>query len=285
LGSLQVIGVVGGLMAAVLWGLSTVAASRSTRLIGPQQALAWVMLTGFVVVIVVAPVVEGVPDDVTAAGVTWALIAGFSSVWGLSMMYRALRIGKVGVVAPIASTEGAIAAVVSVAFLGESLNVPVTVALCVVAAGVVVVTFHGRLADLHVLPCVYAFAAATAFGVALISSAKAGDAVGIFWTILIARIVGVLYTAVPLAVRKDLPWPGRVVLICVFTGLAEVTGFATYIYATGEGVAVPAVLGSQFAAVAALASFIAFGERITRVQFAGALVIMAGVAAVAAMRV
>lgn len=279
------IGVVGGLMAAVLWGLSTVAASRSTRLIGPQQALAYVMLTGLVIVLVVTPVVEGAPKDVSAAGIAWALVAGFASVWGLSMMYRALRIGKVGVVAPIASTEGALAAIFSVAFLGETLTVPVTLALCVVAAGIVVVTFHGRLADLHMRPCLYAFAAATAFGVALISSAKAGDAVGVFWTILIARIVGVAYTAVPLRLRNDLPWPGRVVWICIFTGIAEVTGFAAYIYATADGVAVPAVLGSQFAAVAALASFVAFGERVTRMQFAGALVIMTGVAAVAALRV
>jgi drug/metabolite transporter (DMT)-like permease len=280
-----VIGVVGGLMAAVLWGLSTVAASRSTRLMGPQQALAWVMLTGLVIAIVATPLIEGGPEDITPTGMAWALLAGLASVFGLSMMYRALRTGKVGVVAPIASTEGAIAAIVSVAFLGENLTVPVALALCVVAAGIVVVTFHGRLADLQLGPCLYALAAATAFGVALISSAKAGDALGVFWTILIARIVGVLYTAVPLRLRNALPWPGRVVLICVFAGMAEITGFAAYIYATDDGVAVPAVLGSQFAAVAALGSFVAFGERMTRMQLAGAMVIMAGVAAVAALRV
>jgi drug/metabolite transporter (DMT)-like permease len=280
-----VIGVVGGLMAAVLWGLSTVAASRSTRLMGPQQALAWVMLTGLVIAIVATPLIEGGPEDITSMGMAWALLAGLASVFGLSMMYRALRTGKVGVVAPIASTEGAIAAIVSVAFLGENLTVPVVLALCVVAAGIVVVTFHGRLADLQLAPCLYALAAATAFGVALISSAKAGDALGVFWTILIARIVGVLYTAVPLRLRNALPWPGRVVLICVFAGMAEITGFAAYIYATDDGVAVPAVLGSQFAAVAALGSFVAFGERMTRMQLAGAMVIMAGVAAVAALRV
>lgn len=279
------IGVLGGLTAALMWGLSTVAASRSTRVMSPQQALAWVMLTGFVIIIVLAPAIEGAPKDLGAGGVAWALVAGLASVWGLSMMYRALRIGKVGVVAPIASTEGALAAIISVAVLGETLTLPVTLALCVVAAGIVVVTFHGRLADLHLLPCLYALAAASAFGIALISSAEAGDAVGVLWTILIARIVGVLYTVTPLLLRNDLPWPGRVVLICVFAGVAEITGFAAYIQATGDGVAVPAVLGSQFAAVAALASFVAFGERITRVQLAGALVIMAGVAAVAALRV
>ena len=35
------------------------------------------------------------------------------------MLYKALRIGKVGVIAPIAATEGAIAALLSVLVLGE----------------------------------------------------------------------------------------------------------------------------------------------------------------------
>ena len=48
LGSLRVIPILGGLGAALCWGLSTVVASRSTRLIGSQQALAYVMLLGFV---------------------------------------------------------------------------------------------------------------------------------------------------------------------------------------------------------------------------------------------
>ena len=49
----------------------------------------------------------------------WAVLAGAGSAVGLSLMYRALRLGKVGVVAPIASTEGALAAVFSVASRGE----------------------------------------------------------------------------------------------------------------------------------------------------------------------
>ena len=63
----------------------------------------------------------------------WAVLAGAGSAAGLSLMYRALRGGKVGVVAPIASTEGAIAAVISIG-LGEQLTLGVAVCLIVVAA-------------------------------------------------------------------------------------------------------------------------------------------------------
>jgi drug/metabolite transporter (DMT)-like permease len=278
------IGVAGGLVAALLWGTSTVVASRSTRMIGSQQALGYVMLTGLALCVVAAPVFEGVPD-VGPHGAAWALLAGAASVFGLSMLYRALRIGKVGVVAPIASTEGALAALFSVALLGQTLSVAVSAALAVVAAGVVVVTFHGSMADLELRPSLYAFTAAAVFGIGLIASSKAGDAIGPLWTILVARVVGVAFVVVPLALGSALPRPGKALPLVAFSGFAEVAGFAGYIIGSRDGVAVPAVLASQFAAVAAIVSFVVYGERLSGRQLWGAVVIASGVAAVAALRV
>jgi drug/metabolite transporter (DMT)-like permease len=279
-----VIGVVGGLLAAILWGTSTVVASRSTRMIGSQQALGYVMLTGLVLCIVAAPLVEGVPD-VGRHGAGWALLAGAASVFGLSMLYRALRIGKVGVVAPIASTEGALAALFSVVLLGQALSTSISVALTVVAVGVIVVTFQGSRADLQLRPSLYAFTAAAVFGVGLIASSQAGDAIGPLWTILVARVVGIVFVVTPLVLRGAFPRPGAALPLVVFSGCAEVIGFAGYIIGARDGVAVPAVLASQFAAVAAIISYFVYGERLTTRQFSGALVIGAGVAAVAALRV
>jgi len=109
-----VIGILGGLTAALCWGLSTVVASRSTRILGSQQALAYVMLLGLVALLVVTPA-TGLPAHAGPRSYAWAVLAGVGSTAGLSMMYRALRLGKVGVVAPIASTEGALAALFAVA--------------------------------------------------------------------------------------------------------------------------------------------------------------------------
>ena len=276
-------GVVGGLLAALLWGASTVVASRSTRMIGSQQVLAYVMLTGLAMTAVAAPLADGAPD-LGGDGVAWALVAGVTSVSGLSMMYRALRIGQVGVVAPIASTEGALGALFSVILLGERMSWALAAALALAAVGVAVVTFHGSLDDLHLRPSLYALSAAAIFGFGLVASSQAGDAVGPFWAILAARAVGVVTVALPLALRGLLPRPGPALWLVVFSGFAEVTGFAGYIIGARHGVAVPAVLASQFAAVAVLISYLVYGERLSRVQLAGAAAIAAAVAAVAAMR-
>jgi len=254
-----VTGVLGGLVAALMWGTSTAIASRSTRMIGSQQVLAYVVLTGLVIMVVAAPVVEGVPN-VTGRGAAWALAAGAASVIGLGCVYAALRIGKVGVVAPIASCEGALAAVFSVIFLGEQLSLGVALALAVVASGVVLVTFHAHLSDVHLRPALLAGTSAVVFGFGLVASSQAGGAIGPYWTILVSRVVGVVFVVVPMVLSGQLRPPGRRALpLVVYSGLAEVIGFVGYITGSQHGVAVPAVLASQFAAVSAFVSFLFFG--------------------------
>jgi len=279
-----VTGVLGGLVAALMWGTSTAIASRSTRMIGSQQVLAYVVLTGLVIMLVAAPVAEGVPD-VTGRGAAWALAAGAASVVGLGCVYAALRIGKVGVVAPIASCEGALAAVFSVIFLGEQLSLGVALALAVVACGVVLVTFHAHLSDVHLRPALLAGTSAVVFGFGLVASSQAGGAIGPYWTILVSRVVGVVFVVVPMVLSGQLRPPGRRALpLVIYSGLAEVIGFVGYITGSQHGVAVPAVLASQFAAVAAFVSFLFFGERLTRTQVCGAVLIGTGVATVALLR-
>lgn len=276
--------ILGGLLAAFGWGTATLVSSRTTRMIGSQHALAWVMVTGTVITVVAAPAIEGIPSPGTG-GAAWAIASGLCSVVGLSVMYRALRIGQVGVVAPIGATEGAFAAVIAVVLLGEHLTRGVAAGLLVVTAGIVLVTFHGRLADIHLRPSAYAIVAALIFGFGLVASSKAGAAVGPLWTILVARLVGCLVIALPLALRGSLRVPPRRPLgMAVYSGIGEVVGFVGYITGSQSSIAVCAVIASQYAAVAAIGGYLAFGERLNRLQVIGGVVLMAGIAAVAAIR-
>jgi drug/metabolite transporter (DMT)-like permease len=64
----------------------------------------------------------------------------------------------------------------------------------------------------------------------------------------------------------------------VVSGIAEVVGFASYAVGSRDSVAVAAVLASQFAAIAGVAAYVLFRERLGRLQLAGVLTIVAGVA-------
>ena len=90
---------------------------------------------------------------------------------------------------------------------------------------------------------------------------------------------------VPLALAGRLRSPGRALRFVVFSGLADTGAFASYVVAaTHGGVAVPAVISSQFAAVSALIAVFAMGERLTRFQVCGVLAILCGVAVVTAVQ-
>ena len=94
------IAILGGLGAAFSWAITTLTASRASREIGARSTLAWVMLTGLLVVGPVA-LYEGRPDGLHGNTLLWLAIAGVGNIAGLLFVYTGLRIGKVGTVAPI----------------------------------------------------------------------------------------------------------------------------------------------------------------------------------------
>jgi drug/metabolite transporter (DMT)-like permease len=125
-----------GLCTALLWAISTVAGSRAVKLLDQYSVVAWAMLVGLLVSLPFA-MAGGIPAELRGANLGWFLLAGAGNVGGLLITYAALKIGKVGLVAPVVATEGAIAAVIS-SVLGESLAPLVVLALAVIVAGVVV---------------------------------------------------------------------------------------------------------------------------------------------------
>src|SRR5919109_4642550 len=164
------IAILGGIGAAAVFATATLCSSRSTRMIEPWAVLAWVMIVGSLIVLPWTAV-EGVPDGLDGGSVGWLAVSGFGNVCGLLLAYSALRRGKVGIVAPVVSTEGAIAAVISV-IAGEQIGEGVGVTLGFIALGILLAaaTREAQATALEVADWVVALlavAAAVSFGVSL----------------------------------------------------------------------------------------------------------------------
>ena len=85
---------------------------------------------------------------------------------------------------------------------------------------------------------------------------------------------------VPLAATRRLKSPRGVVVPTLISGVGEVAAFGAYIAASDRiGVAVPAVIASQFALIAATVGWFVLGERLGARQMLGAGAILAGVTA------
>ncbi len=277
------IAILGGLLAAVAWAATTLCSARASRTIGALPTLGWVMLVGFVPALVAVLVAGGETPNGSEVG--WLVVSGIGNVAGLGLIYAGVRRGKVGVVAPIASTEGAVAAVVAIA-LGEHLSAGVAAALAVAVVGVVLAAAArgdtGRTA-----PAAIAFAcgAALAFGASIYATGRVSQELSIAWALLPARAVGVALVSLPLLAARRLAMPrGATGILVVATGLAEVAGFAAYAVGARHGIAVAAVLASQFAALSALGALVLYKERLTRWQWIGIGLIAIAVATLSALR-
>jgi drug/metabolite transporter (DMT)-like permease len=280
-----VLAILGGLGAALCWATTTLVASRASRLIDSRSLLASVMTVGLIVA-APAAAISGAPENLDGGSVGWLVVSGAGNVIGLLCAYSALRIGKVGLVGPISSTEGAVAAVISVV-AGERLAPGAGVTLAVITVGVALATRStadgGDTRRSDSRAALLAAGAAVSFGFSLYATGRVGRELGIAWAVLPPRVVGVAAIALPLAVTGRWRMSRAALPLVVVCGLCEVLGFASFALGARHGLAVSAVLASQFAAIAAVVAYLAFHERLARVQVIGVTTIVVGVSVLSAL--
>jgi drug/metabolite transporter (DMT)-like permease len=279
------IAILGGLGAALAFAGATLTSSRTSRLVGPYSVLTWVMLTGLIVAVPLL-LLTGPGDDVGRGDVGWLAFAGVGNVVGLLLSYEALRTGRVGVVAPIVSTEGALAAVFSM-LAGQSIELGVGVGLAVVTLGVVLSAIPsdsgGESRDRFRTPALAA-GAAVCFGASLYAVGHISGTLSVGLALLPARLIGVVAVAVPLAAMRRVRITAHAAPLLILGGLFEVAGLSSFMWGARHDLAVSAVLSAQFAGLAALAAYFMFGEKFARLQVVGIALIASGVALVAALQ-
>jgi drug/metabolite transporter (DMT)-like permease len=276
------IAVAGGLAAALSFAISTLCATRASRLIGAAPVLAWVATIGLALSAGVAAMQRPVP---TATQAGWLAIAGLGNAAGLLLAYTAVKSGKVGVVYPIVSTEGAIAAVIAV-FAGEHLPWTALAALATVATGTVLVAWptaddrdelKGTARGIALAAC-----AAIVFGLSIYATGRVAS-LPVGWVVVPSRVAGVACVALPLAIGRRLRLTRSAVVPVATAAICEVTGFAAYALGARQSIAVTAVIASLFASLAAIGAYVLFSERLGPAARIGVAAIAVGVGALAAI--
>ena len=209
------------------------------------------------------------------------MVASVGSLAGLVMMFTAMQYGRVGLVSATISSQGAFAAIYA-AIGGESLHPLSFVAIAVSAVGTFVLIGAGG----PVAPprerrgILLALGAACFTGLSLYAASRGGSGIGADWVVACVRISSVAFVLVPLAATRRLKSPRGVVVPTLIAGVGEVAAFGAYIAASDRiGVAVPAVIASQFALIAATVGWFVLGERLGRGRSRAPASILAGVTA------
>jgi len=271
--------IVFGLLTAMFFAAGTLASSRLVRVIGPLSAISGMMLVGLVII---TPMIfiGGVPEKLNATNAIWLIVGGLGNLCGLLLAYTALRIGKVGVVAPILCTEGAIAATIS-GLAGESIAPIVIFLLLVIVGGVVLTAIAPDPVPIEneqpLKAALIATTGAVIFGIGLFATGNISGELPLEWILLPARIVTLICIAIPLLVLRKFRMTRPAAPLILLAGVAEIFGYAAYTTGAAQSVAITAVLASLFAPISAVAAYLLFRERLGRQQVVAVVIIVTGV--------
>jgi drug/metabolite transporter (DMT)-like permease len=213
------------------------------------------------------------------------LAAGAGGGAGLAAFYRALALGTMSVVSPLAACGAVVPFAISLASGERPAAIAVAGAVGALAGAVLASVEERRSASAdRSKAVVLALAAAVALGFFVYFlglGSREGDPVS---TLFGARVGSLsLLGAGAVAARTPLALPRGSLVPVAAVGLADVSANALFALASGRGLlALVSVLGSLYPVVTVLLAHLLLGERLTGAQQAGVAVALAGVCLIAA---
>lgn len=272
------------LATSLLWGLADFGGGMLTR---RSPALTVVVVSQGIAAAVLGAVVVATGGWSEAGPRLWfAFAAGLVGPVALLSFYKALALGPMGVVSPLATLSVAVPVGVGL-FLGERPGLMQAAGIAVAVTGVVLAGGPQlRGAPVQRRAILLTLIAALGFGTVFALIAEASTSVtGLFLALFVQRVTNVATggAALYVSVRRGgaaLPeggfaWGSLPAL--AFVGLADVAANGTYSVAAQHGpVTVAAVLASLYPVVTALAARGFLSERLRAIQAAGAGLALVG---------
>ncbi|MER5435434.1 DMT family transporter [Streptomyces sp. NPDC002588] len=272
------------LATSLLWGLADFGGGLLTR---RAPALTVVVVSQSAAALVLGAVVIATGGWSEAGPRLWfAVAAGLAGPVALLSFYKALALGPMGVVSPLATLSVAVPVSVGL-FLGERPGLVQLTGGAVAVAGVVLAGGPQlRGAPVRRRAVLLTLVAALGFGTVFVLITEASTTVtGLFLALFVQRLTSVaaggaaLYAAgrrgASARPAGGLAWTALPAY--AFVGLADVAANGTYAVAAQHGpVTVAAVLASLYPVVTALAARGILRERLRAVQAAGAGLALVG---------
>lgn len=277
------------LMASGLWGLSDFLGGTVSRRLPVPSVLGLSQLAALLLLVPVAVATGAL--DTPRSYLLPAAVAGAIGIGALAMFFRALAIGTMGVVAPIAALGVAVPVLVALG-RGETPSGGQLAGIVVAVTGVVLASgpeLAGRGSG-GAQALLLAAGAAVGFGLVLllIAQASAGDRGAVVMTLLTMRLTSVLLlTGLLLAFVRRRGWDLSVhradLPLLALIGVADAAANGAYAVASRSSlVSVAAVLASLYPIVTVVLAYRVHAERLRSVQVAGVVAALAGVVLLAA---
>ena len=225
------------------------------------------------------------PATPSAQDFVWGTIAGLAGSAGVALLYRALAIGTMSIVAPTTAVCAVILPVLVEAARGERLP-PVTQAGVAVAIVAIVLVSQDDSSSPHdsrtgrrLPPGIgLAFASGVAIGLFFLALARTGPGAGL-WPLLASRGFSmIVFGAIALAGTQGLRMPRTVLKTAIACGVVDMLANALYLVASRGGpLSVVVTLASLYPASTVILARVVIGERLSRRQGLGIVCALAAV--------
>jgi drug/metabolite transporter (DMT)-like permease len=267
------------LCSAATYGVGDFMGGMATKRAAAAAVLFWSHLVGVLLLLAVVAVDGG---TLTAADFGLGALGGVAGALGVGMLYRALSIGPMSVVAPITALLAAAVPVAAGFLQGERPDAPAVVGMVIALVAIVLVSAQGggslRPSDLRGVTL--ALAAGTGFGLFFVALSYTDDSSGM-WPLAGARTMSVTAVGALVALGRveAVVERGRTRLLTAGAGALDVTANVFYLLAIREGLlSLVSVLTSLYPVSTVVLARIVLKERFGPLQRIGM-----GIAVVAAV--
>ena len=268
------------LASSLLWGAADFWGGTITRRLAALAVASVSQALGFAGLLAVWAIVGEAPDG---RAIWIGVLGGLGGGFGLACFYKALAIGTMSIVSPIAACGAALPLVISIA-TGEQPALIALVGAPVALTGAMLASVeeHGSGPGDRRQAVLLAVATAVGSGVFLYLLGLAGNDGSEFSALFGARLGSLALLGSALVVLRRSPAIPRGSLAAVAAvGLIDVAANGLFVAAGARGLlSIVAVLGSLYPVVTVLLAHLVHGERITRFQVGGVSVALVGVALV-----
>ena len=264
------------LLAAASWGGGDFSGGVASKRASVFRVVAGAHFVGLLSMLLMAWLSgEPIPPP---ADLLWGVFAGVSGAFGIAALYKALAVGRMGVIAPVASV---VTGIFPVLFSIRTEGLPDRIQMLGFTLALVSIWLVARPNDFvdSQRGLGLAVFAGLMFGLFLVGGKQSGHH-GVFWPLVAARSVSTALMLVIVAFAPRDPQPLRPALWpMVVSGLLDSAGNALFIAATRHGrLDVSAILSSLYPASTVILARVLLKEKISPVQGAGIVGALAAVA-------
>jgi uncharacterized membrane protein len=215
---------------------------------------------------------------------TWGIAAGVSGGVGVALLYRALAVGTMSVVAPVTAVCAVAIPVLVAIVLGERPGLRLSGGIMIAIAAIILVSQQGSAAAEIGSPASrvsglgLALAAGIAIGLFFLSLARTSAEAGL-WPMLAARTISTtLFAVVAIVRQQSIRMPLPVAATVVFGGVVDMLANVLYLLASRLGpLSVVVTLSSLYPASTVVLARVVLGERLSVQQAVGIVLALAAV--------